>query len=514
MPTYAAAHGVHSNTLHQSSPAGVNSEPPVPDRLEHHPPLRRRQSSGSLATRHAGQASAPSARRPNSAFTSYRSSSPIYPSSLSRSSPSHSLSFAHTHLISPSRSSTSSPYQHLNAPPSARYSSHPSSKGPTGSRVEFSALSSDAGLDEKSSGHHDVWSEVIMAIDIDKDGRVGCAYYIAMDEALYIEEDVALGGTEAVDTLLLRVQPTTVIIPNRAPGPLAELLEKDARGLNDEQSGHAQGAYILRHVASAEFDYDAAREALSGLDLGASTPDPLEVLPAEDEQVSYLASARHGNLVRLAESVDFDSHVAVGCAGAVLGDVDRRRSAEDLYPDAAEPMAFRVLAIIMNTPDDTMVLNADALISLQILHSELHPNPQARYSNSAESTSKESLSVYGLVQALSCTAQGKMKLRQMLLRPTTDIDIILQRQNTIAILLRSENREAVAEIRKFLRRIKNTKSLLRYVRTGIDRIRGQLSIRTGEWGALLRFLVASIGLHHLVRSIASNYRAEILTKVS
>ncbi|KAK0656043.1 muts domain V-domain-containing protein [Cercophora newfieldiana] len=352
-----------------------------------------------------------------------------------------------------------------------------------------------------------------MAVDIDKDGKVGCAYYVAIDEALHIEEDIALGGLELVDTLLLRVQPTTVIVPNRAPGNLVELLERDSQRLDDDASNPEKGSHILRHLASAEFDYENGRDVLANLDLEQATPDPIEVLPAGDDSMNLFHSSDHQKLVRLARRISLDSHLSIGCAGAVLGDIDRRRAAEASCLDPEEHSPFQVVSIRMNTPEDTMLISADALISLQVIQSELHPNPQLQYSSNSESKAKESLSVCGLLQALACTAQGKLRLRQMLFRPTTEIDTIERRQQAIAVFLHPENQEMATAIRKLLRKVKNTKSLLHYVRMGVDRVRGQLSVRTEEWRALLRFTMISIQLREAIKLLSGYSSVEILARV-
>jgi DNA mismatch repair protein MSH5 len=358
-----------------------------------------------------------------------------------------------------------------------------------------------------------VYSEIIMGIDVNKDGNVGCAYYIAIDETLHIEEDIALGGLETVDTLLLRIQPTTVIIPNRAPGALVEFLEKDAQRLDDEALNPERGSYVLRHIVSAAFDFENGRDTLANLELEPSTPDAVEVVPAEDDMNSFYSSD-HGKLVRLAQTINLESHLSIGCAGAVLGDIERRRTAEVSYLGSEERGPFQVLSVKMSTPEDTMLVSADTLVSLQIVQSELHPNPQLQYLGSLGSKSKESLSIYGLLQALACTAQGKLKLRQMLFRPTTDIDTIERRQQAISVFILQENQEIVASIRKLLRRVKNAKSLLRYVRMGVDRIRGQLSVRIGEWRAVVRFLMASVQIREAIQLLSGYSTVDVLERVS
>ncbi|KAK3299100.1 muts domain V-domain-containing protein [Chaetomium fimeti] len=357
-----------------------------------------------------------------------------------------------------------------------------------------------------------------MAIDVDKDDKVGCAYYIAMDETLVLEEDIPMGGIEAVDTLLLHVQPTSVIIPNRAPGDLIELLERDAHRFDDnEGSCSGQGAYVLRHIVSAQFDYEAGREALAKADQGPSRPDPIEVLALEEEPVQSIGSSVHNKLMRLSEKINLESCLSIGCAGAVLIDLERRRTTEGEGPSSEEEengtFQFLVRSIEMNTSTDTMLVNGDSLISLQILQSELHPNPQTRSSNSSEPKAKEALSITGLLQALASSAQGKKRLRQILLRPSTNIGLIQERHRSIETLLHVDNGEVVRNMRRLLRKLKNTKTLLLHVRKGVDRIRGQLSIRVGDWKALLRFAMVSAQLKRSVHTLKGASGIEIFDRI-
>jgi DNA mismatch repair protein MSH5 len=371
--------------------------------------------------------------------------------------------------------------------------------------------------DEQATGSQceDTLNEVIMTLDVDKDAKVGCAYYVAMDETLVLEEDIPMGGVEAVDTLLLHVQPTSIIVPNRTPGDLVEFLERDAHRYDDsEGSSGEQGAYILRHVVSAQFDYEAAKEALVQIDLGDSKPDPVEVRSLEDEPARSIGSSAHNKLMRLAESINLDSCLSVGCAGALLTELERRRGAENPSWEEDGGVAFRVTSIKMNTSADTMLITGDTLTSLQILQSELHPNPQTRSSNSSEPKAKEALSVTGLLQALASSAQGKRRLRQMLLRPSTDLDLLRERHTCIAVLLHAENGEVARNMRKLLRKLKNTKTLLLHVRKGVDRIRGQLSVRVGDWKALLRFAMVTAQLKQATQALKGASGLDIFSRVT
>lgn len=75
-------------------------------------------------------------------------------------------------------------------------------------------------------------NEVIMAIEMKDNNTVGCAYYVTLEETLYLQEDIPMAGMELVETLLLQAQPTTVIINNRAPAKIAEYLEAHAQDLD------------------------------------------------------------------------------------------------------------------------------------------------------------------------------------------------------------------------------------------------------------------------------------------
>lgn len=352
-----------------------------------------------------------------------------------------------------------------------------------------------------------------MALDVDKDGKVGCAYYITMEEVLVLEEEIPTGGLEAVETLLLHVQPTSILIPNKTQGNLLEFLERGALRLDDSASNSEKGSYVLRELSSAQFDYESGKEALARLELGLSRSDPLQVISAEDEPAQCIGSSAHYSLMRLAETINLESFLSIGCAGAVLHDLERRRATEDQLSDNDRALFFHVKAVQMSTSADTMLLSADSLLSLQIVQSELHPNPHTRASNNSEPKAKECFSVSGLLQELASTAQGKRRLRSMLLRPSTNLDIIRDRQASIAVLLRPDNAEIVKRMRQHLTKLKDTKALLLHVRKGVDRIRGQLFVRTGDWKAVLRFAMVSAQLKQATHALTGTANILIFSKV-
>ncbi|CAP65007.1 uncharacterized protein PODANS_1_13960 [Podospora anserina S mat+] len=356
-----------------------------------------------------------------------------------------------------------------------------------------------------------------MAVNMDREGKVGCAYYSAVDETLFLEDDIAMGGIETVETFLLHLEPTSVLISNRAADSLVQFLEPNAQKFDDDQTSRTdKGPYILRHLVSAQFNYDTARELLANVGIfsdESQEPDPLQVQSGEEEPIQCIGSSSHINLVRLARIINLESQLSVGCAGAVLTDLERRRAVEEESGSGEEgKVPFRVKRIKMNLSTDTMLLGADALISLNIIRPHLQAIPGLRGS-SDEPRAKENLSVADLLASLASTTQGKQKVRQMLLRPSLNLDVIHQRQSTIHMMLDPENVSIVKSMRKLLKRLKSPKTLLLHVKKGVDRVRGHLSLRMGDWKAVVRFATVAANVHQAVTSLVRTSGLEIISKI-
>ncbi|KUI66380.1 hypothetical protein VM1G_02032 [Cytospora mali] len=386
-----------------------------------------------------------------------------------------------------------------------------------------SSVSSTPFRREESSNEYrddsepDVVNEVIMAIDMKDNGTIGCAYYVALDEALFLQEDIPLAGIELVEMLILHVEPTTVLVSIRGPDNLVEFLEAGAQDFkgNRNEEGGIRGAYILRTLGSLEFNYESATSHLMNLNIDSLSPPTMHfntVAEGEAEGHANIDGQRQGKLMRLATWIDLDSRFSIGCAGAVLGDIQRRRAAEYLPNDPDARFAFRIRSIEMFTLQNSMFINADAMASLQILGTENHPN-NVNNGDKSKSGAKESLSLYGLFHVLTHTPQGKTKLRQIFLRPTTDLDLILERQRTITVLLRLENSADVGHIGKLLRKIKNIKPYLLQLKKGTSLSSGRVAIERGTWASLQKFCAYTIELREAVQKVQGAEGLSITAKI-
>ncbi|KAI0858379.1 putative MSH5 protein [Xylaria cubensis] len=369
-------------------------------------------------------------------------------------------------------------------------------------------------LSEESA---DAMNEIIMAIEMRDRGprgsTLGCAYYVALEEALYLLEDVAMAGIDLVETLLLHAQPTTVLLSARAPESLSQFLSRGSQDVNGNR-----GAYILRNLNSTDFRYEAGRDKLLDLHLGMDGSQSMLYTTVVDDTTldadNYQnLGSRQGQLMRLATSIDLDSRLTIGCAGAVLNDIQRRRTTQYLPNDPDALVAFRVRSVEMFSLFNSMFVNADTLVSLQIMQPEYHPNSLQRGPTGSSSGAKEGLSLYGLFSHLAATPQGKLKLRRMFLQPSTDINVIRERQRTISFFLRPGNADALCDIGKDLRKIKDMKSIVLLLRKGIDSIGRKISVVNNVWAVLQRFAAYSLRIRESLRALPDAEKVDLVKKI-
>ena len=162
--------------------------------------------------------------------------------------------------------------------------------------------------------------------------------------------------------------------------------------------------YLLECRPNAEFNYDASRKKLVNLRIGERDgPNvtfviPGDIMPHEGcRAMDDVAPAdQQGQYLRLSGWINVESKLTVGCAGAVLSYIKRRRATTYLPGDPEASGLFRVATIEMFSLAGSMFMGADTLLSLQILSTESHPNAQQQ--GPVNRGSKEGLSVFGLFQ--------------------------------------------------------------------------------------------------------------------
>lgn len=183
-------------------------------------------------------------------------------------------------------------------------------------------------------------------------------------------------------TVRVYAQPTIILISSRIDESVDAILDPDRhnRDTTDDQSksaqfrsfqvlcnstsnlGQFQLPYLLEARPSPEFKYESGAQKLIDLytKLNHSNRAKFLIPGNEGHNEAYIHgvgpgfTTSQGNRLCLSTTVDLDSRLTVGCAGAVLTYLQRRRTAQYLPGDVNAERAFRILALEMFALDGVM----------------------------------------------------------------------------------------------------------------------------------------------------------------
>lgn len=131
-------------------------------------------------------------------------------------------------------------------------------------------------------------------------------------------------------------------------------------------------------------------------------------------------------------------------------------------------------------------IGSSALLSLQIIQSESHPNMFNQGPRTKSASGKEGLSVYGLFHRFAHTPQGRAKLKQIFFRPSVSLDTIRERHAFIGVFSRPDNMSTLEKITKSLKYIKNLRPVLVNLHKGISTGSAKITgFKTTVWASLL-----------------------------
>ncbi|WEW55811.1 hypothetical protein PRK78_001244 [Emydomyces testavorans] len=363
--------------------------------------------------------------------------------------------------------------------------------------------------------------QVVMAIDIRERGTVGCAYYVAEQMKLYILEDITSGGTDVVETLKLDVEPTVVILSTRADRDIQIPNRKDNDEMLPANDIQFQLPYHLDVRPSQEFSFEAAKTKLMGLNLGKGIDDtPRFLVPGNafsnghvvhGEDVGF--TEQQGKFLHLASIIDMENCVSIGCAGALVTYLQRKRSTHYLQREAAGDQPLKINAAEMLSLEGSMFINRDTLASLQIIQTESHPNAFNQGPGKTSSGSKESLSIYGLFHRFARTPQGKGMLKKLFLRPTIKPDIIRERHDFISTFLRPENCDTMERLIKSLKGMKNVRPVMVHLQKGISTGNAKFKgFKSVVWATLLEFSFHAIDIHENLKDVVGLEKLDLCLK--
>ncbi len=370
-----------------------------------------------------------------------------------------------------------------------------------------------------------------MALDMKPNGSIGCAYFTVATATLFLQEDTRINGFELVESLLFQEQPTSVIIPSRAPENFADFLDRQSReGIGQVCEGREAGGFTLHSAASSEFNTEVGKRALARLScLGSTKSDcalfttavrDIEPDAGQDaEQDTYHGdrtpvsgpqdrSSEHITAMRLGTIVNLDNHAALGCAGALLYELERKKAAAS--PGGA--VEFEIRSVVTVTYAQCMFVSADTLLALGIFRPPFQgQGSRAGMDKSTVASSRRS--IFDLFSSYILTVQGRRRLREIFIRPSIDLQVIESRQRSICSLCLPENRTTVAAIRRALKKIRNIRPLLLHLRKGLSLPGSFASIKLSAWVNLLNFCASVLQIMALGQQMLCG-ECDIVDRVS
>ncbi|OJZ88221.1 hypothetical protein ASPFODRAFT_184514 [Aspergillus luchuensis CBS 106.47] len=349
----------------------------------------------------------------------------------------------------------------------------------------------------------DELEQIVVAVDMKDSGTVGCSYYSALEEKLYLLGDLRHSSKDIIDSLVLQTKPTVLLISPRVdPNNLQE------RRWDEQISDtHSYVPYQLDVRPSQEFNYSNAKNKLIALEISSRHEHRIKffvphsgLVDGEQLDTENLdLTLQEGKLLHVSGSIDMENTVTIGCAGAILAYLQRRRASMSMFNERASGI-FRVSSVEMFTLSGTMFVNGRTLLSLQIMESETHPSMVNQGPGRKSTSSKEGLSIYGLFQRFASTPQGRNKLKQMFLRPSVGLDVINERHSFISVYHRADNFNPLEKMVKGLKHIKNLQYAMINLRKGISTGSGKImGFKATVWATLLAFAFYGIDIHDALR---------------
>jgi DNA mismatch repair protein MSH5 len=123
--------------------------------------------------------------------------------------------------------------------------------------------------------------------------------------------------------------------------------------------------------------------------------------------------------------------------------------------------------------------------------------------------------VFGLFQYNAKTPQGRARLRQIFLRPSTEVDVITSRLDFVTVFTRPDNQPTAQRLSKSLSKIKNMRNVVTMLHKGIDGgTNSRFQFKSGVWSSLLEFCYHAIDIVEGLREVAGSESLVICARIA
>ncbi|KAF8938585.1 MutS protein msh5 [Dissophora ornata] len=324
--------------------------------------------------------------------------------------------------------------------------------------------------------------EIIMAINV-KGRSLGCSYYDGYLSKLFVMQDMVecisishmdcnnSGAVNMIQTIKVQVRPTLILTNTRLDENFLNTLKFDDTGRETKIEVRPGG----------DFSYPVAKSKLISVSINKRRSGKGSMSSTERGPLfSELDESTQEAQLQLSNVIDLQSVESVGCAGAIISFLSRH----GVFQRASKvgQMPPTIFAIESFAVESFMFINPNSLSSLQVFEDESHPSM-----HSSIRGRKEGLSLFGILNQTK-TSQGKYLLKQWLLRPSLDFNVIHARHQTVECFVRTENQATVGQLANCLLHIKNIPKVL-------EALPRKATI--AEWQAILQIM-----LHFIVKDLS------------
>ncbi|XP_028412976.1 mutS protein homolog 5-like isoform X1 [Dendronephthya gigantea] len=307
--------------------------------------------------------------------------------------------------------------------------------------------------------------EVIMSA-IWSGGKLGSAYYDAGSAQLFMQMDILeTQDFQFLKRLIMQVKPTTVVSSSNQDEKFLKVLQSE-----DENSEKTTGNNIpMEILPSIDFSLEICKRRILALNVLPSLPQHY----TETERMMHLGSI-----------VPFENTNMVKATGALIKYIDKKRIGVELEDIETK---VPILALKTFSLEDAMMIDENTYSALQIFQKESHPS-----AFKGGSGAKEGLSLFGMMN-MTKSVIGSRLLRVWFRRPTTNMDVLKQRQKAIAFFQSPQNAENTTSIQECLKHIKCIS------RTLVRMASAQASI--GDWQSLYKTVYNAIYISNMCKAI-------------
>ncbi|KIO27058.1 hypothetical protein M407DRAFT_73753 [Tulasnella calospora MUT 4182] len=336
-------------------------------------------------------------------------------------------------------------------------------------------------------------------------GRIGAAFFDPAQRTMHLLEDTCESNHFDLTRMILeQLCPDVILSSSRAD----EALIRECQIYMDETSGR------FRVRPHKEFSPEQGREKMLSLRIVSEIKeyeDPSLMEQSVSRNAYDFMGTRNGSLTdshmnKWAASIrafNFATITAPLCAspimsaaGALLDYLVRIHATTDLTLEGIE--GLDIVDIRPLSLQKSMLINVDALHSLQVFSSESHASIHS-------DKTKEGLSLFAGILDHTRTKSGRALLKRWLLRPSLDIQAIRSRHDALDCFLLGENLPSVDALHSHLRGLRNTPRTITALKNGKAGIR--------EWTALVKFTYHVIMLEEALSELSCSAGVDIIERV-